>query len=155
RRFRADLYYRLAVLRVTLPPLRDCTEDLPLLVDHILRELGASGQPQAKALRDADFLDELARHLWPGKVRELRHFVERRLPLPSAAVLPFERATAKELFDSSKPLRAARAEWASILERRYLSDVLRRHENNVSAAAKAAGLGRLQFYRLLWRYGLR
>jgi transcriptional regulator with GAF, ATPase, and Fis domain len=156
RRFRADLYYRLAVLRLVLPPLRDCPEDLPTLVDHIIGQLGAQARGQAELLRGADFLDELARHLWPGNVRELRNYVERRLALPSdAPPPPSDRRDAKDLFDSTKPLRTARLEWANMLERRYLIEVLRRHNDNVSAAARAAGLGRVQFYRLLWRYGLR
>jgi len=147
QRFRADLYYRLAVLEVRLPPLRERTEDIPMLVEHILGTLGAAEAPEAEILRRAD----LSRHPWPGNVRELRNYVERALafrelgPLPAAAQPP----------GSDQPLRAARETAIRDFERRYLEALLERHEGNVSAAARAADVDRKYFYRLLWRHGLR
>src|SRR5262249_14454944 len=79
RRFRSDLYYRLAVVVVRLPPLRERPEDLTLIVDHLLEGLGARERPEAAALRSPAFLTELARHHWPGNARELRNYLERCL----------------------------------------------------------------------------
>src|SRR5262249_13396330 len=79
--FRPDLYYRLAVLEIRLPPLRERLDDLPILVENILETLGASQAQEAESLRSAEFQTELRRHAWPGNVRELRNYVERCLAL--------------------------------------------------------------------------
>jgi two-component system, NtrC family, response regulator GlrR len=162
RRFRSDLYYRVAVLRVRLPPLREHKEDLGLLLEHLLEGLGAADRPEARALRSEAFMNEVARHAWPGNVRELRNYVERCLAsreqpppqeLESAdSSAPLKVATA---MDISQPLRAAREAWVTEFERRYLTELLRHHEDNVTSAARAAGVDRIHFYRLLWKHGLR
>jgi len=156
KRFRSDLYFRLAVVEVRLPPLRERREDLPLLVERLLDGLGAAG-PDADALRAPDSITELGRHTFPGNVRELRNYLERfltlreRLPLSDAGgSTDVEGAPA---FD--QPLRVARERWSRTFERRYVEELLRRHGDNVSAAARAAGVDRMHFYRLLWRHGLR
>jgi transcriptional regulator with PAS, ATPase and Fis domain len=154
--FRSDLYYRLAVLEVVLPPLRDRREDLPLLVDNLLHLLGAADRPEAQLVLREDTLAELARHHWPGNVRELRNYVERSLalrapePLPSGAP-----SSAAGTVDLGQPFKTARDAALRGFERAYLAAMLARHDDNVSAAARAAGLDRIQFYRLLWRNQLR
>jgi transcriptional regulator with PAS, ATPase and Fis domain len=154
QRFRSDLYYRLAVVNVRLPPLRERTEDLPVLVESLLDQLGAKGDPQAESLRRPEFLAELARHAWPGNIRELRNYVERcltlRRNLPPGDVTSATSVAAASA-DTSQPFKAAR----DAFERAYVEDVLRKHEGNATAAARAAGIDRAQFYRLLWRFGLR
>jgi len=156
KQFRPDLYFRLAVLTVRMPPLRERPHDLPMLVEHLLADAGVTGA-RAAALGQNEFLAELARHRWPGNVRELRNYLERclaaghALPVTSAA----DSAAGAPEVDATQPLRAQRERWLSALEGRYLRALLQRHGDNVSAAAKAAGLGRLQMYRLLWRHGLR
>jgi two-component system, NtrC family, response regulator GlrR len=154
RRFRADLYYRLAVLEVRLPPLRERREDLPVLVEHLLGTLGAADDPRAAGLRTPWFLAELERHSWPGNVRELRNYVERAL----ADITPLEPAPVTSdhvTIDVARPLKEIRNDWIRALERRYLDEIVRRHDGNITAAARAAGLDRIYFYRLLWRHGLR
>lgn len=165
RRFRPDLYYRLAVVEVRLPPLRERAEDLPLLAEHFLTSLGAAGRPGAEALRTPSFLAEVARHRWPGNVRELRNYLERCLafqepmPLGGDGEDPAREASASGdpgvTIASNRPLREARELWTEYCERRYLVELLAAHGNNVTAAAKAAGVDRPHFYRLLWRHGLR
>ena len=86
-RFRTDLYFRLAVLVITLPPLRERTGDIPALVEAILDGLGDRTSPMAQALASGELLPELLRHAWPGNVRELRNYVE-------ACVVRQERAAA-------------------------------------------------------------
>lgn len=157
RRFRADLYYRLAVLEVRLPALRERREDLPLLVEHILAGLGASSRPEAHSLRTEACRVGLARHPWPGNVRELRNYVERALAL---ADFRAPSSDAAELAPTapgpgSTDLRTARESMMRDFERKYLEGLLADSGGNVSAAARAAGVDRKYFYKLLWRAGLR
>src|SRR6476659_6786048 len=80
-KFRSDLYYRLAVVEVRLPPLRDRLPDLPLLVEHIVRNLGTVDEPTLTIVRSEDFLNALGHHNWPGNIRELRNYLERCVAL--------------------------------------------------------------------------
>ena len=158
RRFRSDLYFRLAVLVVTLPPLRDRAPDLPLLVVGLLDDLRAGDSPIARALRSGELLPELLRHGWPGNVRELRNYVEACVIRQerSAAPGPDDQApTAEPAIDTALPLREVRERWVRHVERRYLEQLLVLHGNNVSAAARAAGIDRVHLHRLLARVGLR
>jgi two-component system response regulator GlrR len=162
RRFRSDLYYRLAVLRVRLPPVRERRDDLPLLLEHMLDSLGVAGRPEAQALRTQSFQNEVGRHTWPGNVRELRNYIERCLatreqPPPESDEESFAVASGEAAgsVDINVPLKVAREGWVSELERRYLTELLRHHDDNVTSAARAAGVDRIHFYRLLWKHGLR
>ncbi|MFT3926197.1 MAG: sigma 54-interacting transcriptional regulator [Myxococcales bacterium] len=162
RRFRSDLFFRLAVLEVRLPPLRERSEDFAVLVPHLLRKLGHDPErAELSFLRSPAFLSELARHRWPGNVRELRNYLERcilhqtAVPANLDATPPDSSDSLDALIDPSLPYRESRERWSSQLERRYLTALLARHAGNVSAAARAAGLDRAQFYRLLWRAGLK
>ena len=153
--FRADLFYRLAVLEVRIPALRDRPDDLPELVESLLAEIGV-GSGEREPLRDPQFLAGLARHRWPGNVRELRNYVERVVAFGQDADPP--QAVGREpgpdldgLIDVGVPLRAARERWAALLEPRYLERLLQAHGGNVSAAARAAGLDRSHFHRLVAR----
>jgi len=156
-RFRADLYYRLAVLEINIPPLRQRREDLPLLVDHLANQRGWALPAWMKT---PEFASELASHHWPGNVRELRNYLERciaigqRPGLPTATTTPIAPAATPPI-DFTVPLKAAREAVLAPFERRYLEASLRHHDNNVTAAARTAGMDRLGFYRLLWRHGLR
>lgn len=155
-RFRSDLYYRIAVLPVRLPPLRERPEDLPLLVEHILSDLRMADRPEAAALRADAFLAELEQNPFPGNVREVRNYVERCLALREP-VPRLDEPTPRSpvVLDSRQPFKVARECCLRGFERSYLEDILRRHNDNASAAARAAGLDRMYFYRLLWRHGLR
>jgi DNA-binding NtrC family response regulator len=150
-KFRSDLYYRLAVVEVKLPPLRERLSDLPVLVDHVVRGFGAVDATAAARVR----------HSWPGNIRELRNYLERCLALrdfspPRSATGSMAAVSGPEsAVNVGQPLREAREAWVSAFERRYLEELLRQHENRVSAAARAAGVDRIYFYRLLWKHGLR
>jgi transcriptional regulator with PAS, ATPase and Fis domain len=159
-RFRADLYYRLAVLEINMPPLRQRREDLPTLVEHLAT---CRGWALPAWMTTPAFIVELANHHWPGNVRELRNYLERciaigeRPGLPSATTTPSPASSmaSDAPIDFGVPLKAAREAVLAPFERRYLEASLRHHDNNVSAAARTAGIDRLGFYRLLWRHGLR
>ncbi len=161
QKFRSDLYYRLAVVEVKLPPLRERAGDLPLLVEHIVRGLGVIDETTLARLRAPDFLEALAHHDWPGNIRELRNFLERCVALrdfapPRAIGDRIASAAGPEAaVNTGQPLREAREAWVSTFERRYLEELLRQHDNKVSSAARAAGVDRIYFYRLLWKHGLR
>jgi transcriptional regulator with PAS, ATPase and Fis domain len=165
KRFRSDLYYRLAVLEVHLPPLRARLEDLGALVEALLASLGVADQPAGFALRSSEFLTELRRHAWPGNVRELKNYLERCLafkdetPIAPASALGQESgdgASGSSIFvDISRPLREVREQWARLAERRYIERALEHTKGNVTMAARIAQVDRIHFYRILSRCGLR
>jgi DNA-binding NtrC family response regulator len=165
QRFRSDLYYRLAVVQVKLPPLRERLTDIGLLVENMMRGMGVHEQPIANALRSQPFLDRAMHYRWPGNVRQLRNYIERCVALddatlptnldtmpPPPSAVPFEGI---DTVDISQPLKFARERCVGNFERRYLEALLRKHNDNVSAAARAAEVDRIHFYRLLWKHGLR
>jgi len=155
-RFRADLYYRLAVLDIQLPPLREREEDLAALVGHMLEQLGVTDDPRAAPLRSPELLATLAQHPWPGNVRELRNYVERCIAFETQMPLQTPSVTDPMLLlDPRQPLRIARDRWTRFMERAYLQRLLELHGDNVAAAARAAGVDRVHLHRLLARCGLR
>jgi two-component system, NtrC family, response regulator GlrR len=153
RRFRPDLYYRLAVMEVRLPPLRERMDDLPLLVEHLIQEMGATDR--AQAFQSPETLSRLSRHDWPGNVRELRNYLERSVALETFEPLQATDSDGSPAIDIHQPIAIARERWVLHFERRYLEELLRVHGNNVSAAARAAGVARIHLYRLMTRCGLR
>jgi DNA-binding NtrC family response regulator len=159
--FRADLFYRLSVVRVRIPPLRGRREDIAPIVAELLarrgmREPGAIEGPN---------LERLFAHDWPGNVRELRNVVDRALALsPGASTfaelrvsVPDASLTADDglAVRTDLPFHEAKELVVSTFERRYLADLLARHEGNLSAAARAAGLDRKHLRRLADQHGLR
>jgi DNA-binding NtrC family response regulator len=154
-KFRADLFYRVAVLRVTLPPLRERLEDLPVIAGEILAQLAAPGDDTGFLLEEA-FLDSLVEHDWPGNARELRNHLERCLALRAAAPLEAgDGPPARRPTDASVPFKDARERAIAEFERAYLTDALARSDGRVATAARAAQLDRMYFYRLLWKHGLK
>jgi two-component system response regulator GlrR len=147
--FRADLYYRLAVVRVALPPLRSRLEDLPLLVERILETLGADAETVA-LLRTPEMTAHLAGCAWPGNVRELRNYLERcvvfQQPLPLVDGAADEPAV--DVWDYAEAKQRALAAF----ERRYVERLLARHQGKVAPAAAEAGLSDVYLYRLLRRH---
>jgi DNA-binding NtrC family response regulator len=158
--FRGDLYYRLAVVEVHLPPLRQRLEDVPMLVQMFL-DRAESGITDVSGPN----LDRLVGYHWPGNVRELRNVVNRAVALgnPGAGFgeLPIMlRPTvgADEVgavIRADRPYHDVKNEVMAKFEREYLTDLMRRADGNVSQAARLAGLERKYLYRLLERAGLR
>jgi transcriptional regulator with PAS, ATPase and Fis domain len=158
--FREDLYYRLAVIEVTLPPLRSRTEDIPRLASHFFRRFAGTDAP----LPDA-FLAMLMRRSWRGNVRELRNFIERSVSLGSIhealgeaasaappASLP---STVESLVPLHLPLKDARQAWTSSFESVYVRSMLKKTGGNLTHAAELAGVNRRFMQRLLGRLGIR
>ncbi len=161
-RFRLDLYYRLAVVRLEVPELDERSEDLRPLVAGFLQERGVG---LAHPLLDDDRLEALAARDWPGNVRELRNVVEAALALDELAELDEEESGDEETAAESTealiesltgvPYKEARARFSRALERAYLTDLARRARGNLSAAARLASLDRSQLRQLLARNGVR
>jgi two-component system, NtrC family, response regulator GlrR len=153
--FREDLYFRIAVIPIVVPPLRDRVDDLELLMASFV----PSGSTSAL---DADVVQQARQRSWPGNVRELRNFVEQVLALGAREAIslaaPRARAGAGEgpwealVEGQTLPLREARAVWLDILERDYLRRLLERHHGEVPRAAEAAGIDRAHLYRLIRKY---
>jgi len=153
--FRSDLFYRLSVAKLAVPALRERREDIPLLIEHFLRQLVAThGDPR---LPD-DFAARAQRHGWPGNVRELRNAVERAVLLPNHPTLGFEAPLKKESqfgeVDIDIPFKVAKQKLVDEFDRKYLEALLEAHDNNISAAARAAGIERMSIYKMIRRLGL-
>ncbi len=156
-RFRADLYHRLAVLRVHIPPLRDRSEDIPLLARHILGVGAAS--------LGSDALSLLAGHDWPGNVRELRNVLTQATSIAPpgrpicAAELGLVRRTeaepaAAEEWAEGSDFHGAKRHVIASWEKSFLVELMQRAEGNVARAARQAGIDRPYLYRLLRKHGL-
>jgi two-component system response regulator HydG len=154
-RFREDLWFRLRVVPVRLPPLRERREDVPLLVEHFVRK-HAARLSRPPLLPDAEAMKALLDHPWPGNIRELEHAIERGLLLArgdaiALADLPPELSPPAEAGSASEGrYRRARDAW----ERRFFEDLLREADGSVSKAAELAGLHRSTLYEKLTRFGL-
>jgi DNA-binding NtrC family response regulator len=172
--FREELFYRVNVIAIQLPPLRERAGDVPLLAQAFLKRYRQ---------RDIQGFDEgamaaLERYPWPGNVRELQNIVERACALaegdritrvdlpayllerasPAAASRDSAALPVHDGAGASGPpptLREAKQRWLQDLEGAYLRDLLAQHGGNISAAAKIAGIDRKTFHRLLSRYGVR
>jgi DNA-binding NtrC family response regulator len=162
--FRLDLYYRLAVVTLQVPPLRERAEDIPLLVRHFLAECGHDGP--VEELFPAPTMLELSAGRWPGNVRELRNVVEATITMgqpPPMSVreppvgTPNGGQGADRLLDPLMPLtyKDARASLLHSFEARYLSELLERTEGNVSRAAREASLDRSHLTQLLRKHNLK
>ena len=166
--FRQDLYYRLAVIRIQLPALRERPGDVPRLVEHFIRETQADFTPSTSSL------EALTRYPWPGNVRELRNLVDRAAALsrgrrdvdltrflqedfeitddlvapPPAAEPPMD----EEL--TSLSFKEAKGKLVAEFEAKYVSELLRTHANNISMAAREAGVDRKHFKELMRKHGI-
>jgi transcriptional regulator with GAF, ATPase, and Fis domain len=162
-RFREDLFYRLNVFTVHLPPLRDRGDDVLLLAEHFVRDLAAKfGRGNAGLSREAR--DALLAHAWPGNIRELQNAVERALIMSEGGLLTAAQLgitlrsprPAEEMpgDGSAHPVASPTAHSLQELEKRMVIDALEKAKGNKSRAAKLLGLTRFQLYTRLKRYSL-
>jgi DNA-binding NtrC family response regulator len=159
-RFRQDLFYRLAVVELELPPLRSRVEDLGLLVEHLL---GTAGFPHEVTGVTPEAMERLAAWDWPGNVRELRNTLLRALPFvdgPRIDVADLPDALRRAPADPAREpepalsLDEARDQAMLAFERQYLTDLLDRAGGDLDVAARAAGVDRKGLTKLLRRHGL-
>jgi DNA-binding NtrC family response regulator len=153
--FREELYYRLGVVIVTLPPLRERREDIPYLANFYLERFSRRYGKNLSAA--SDFQEALLTMPWPGNVRELKNLMERLTALHADGVLHAcdlaDEAPAAETSPnlSRLPWRDAREQYLGDFEQSYAHNVLCRCGGNISAAAREAGVDRKTFYMLLGR----
>ncbi len=152
-RFRKDLYYRLSVLPLKMPSVRERMEDVPLLTRHFLKLLSG---PKRNLRLDSEAMKAMMGYSWPGNVREIKNILERAALFTSGAEIGPEEiifTTTEILKDSSKsPLRRAKQDNAEAFERQYLLQVLKQHDGNVSQAARVSGLDRRNLQSLLRKH---
>jgi len=172
--FRLDLYYRLAIVVLQVPPLRERADDVPLLVEHFLRECGHAG-PVGELISPAA-MKSLGTHRWPGNVRELRNLIEATVAMGEPPRLEPDQAPdggprdgdpggagapggipSSDLIASllEQPYGAARTALLAEFESRYLRRLLERAGGNVSRAARDARMDRSHLIDLLHRHQLR
>jgi len=149
--FREDLYYRLNVVNLTLPPLRERREDIPLLAQHFLGELTAKYQRRIHGFAP-DALDMLAAADWPGNIRQLLNVLEQCCALCTTATIPAT-LISRALRDKPAEIQPL-AEARNAFERDYLITLLKLTHGQVSEVARLAGRNRTEVYRLLQRHGL-
>ena len=155
-RFRADLYYRLGVISVRLPPLRDRHEDMPTLCRIFLDELSARDGTRHDL--PPQLVARMAAYPWRGNVRELRNVVENLVTLgsdDSGTLTLLDEEDEPGLAPAHQPFQAAKAEVIAAFEKQYLHRAMLEHANNITAAAASSGVHRVHFLRLLDRHGLR
>jgi DNA-binding NtrC family response regulator len=163
REFREDLFYRVNVIPIVLPPLRERTGDIPLLAYHFLGRYGRNREQPLDGI-DAEALALLEGYVWPGNVRELQNVIERACVLADGPSLRLRDLpehvrgrgrAAPPLPGKDLPLREAREAWLRIFTQEYLLDLLRRHGGNISQAARTAGVDRKTLHRLLTRFAIK
>lgn len=167
RQFREDLFYRLNVLSVTLPPLRDRPEDIPELAKYLVKRAAKEFEKGTMSL-STDAIQKLASYAWPGNVRELQGVLHRAVALAMDEVI---RAADLDVADrefsgSAMPVmpettvtelgefQAMKTKMINEFERTYLWQMLSAHQGNISKAARAAKKERRAFQRLLHKHGL-
>lgn len=155
--FRQDLYYRLSVLRVTLPPLRDRRDDIPLLAQHFVQHFAREfGSPQCAL--SAGATQRLLAHAWPGNVRELRHTIERSMLLAQGPQIEAEdieldgQAPTRPGLAADDSFNSAKARVVRDFERGYLEQLLCASQGNVARAARAAKKDRRAFFELMRKH---
>jgi DNA-binding NtrC family response regulator len=149
-RFRQDLLYRINTVEIHVPPLRERTSDIPLLVNHYVEEF-AKKYGKRNMQVEGPTLEALMRYEWPGNVRELVHAVERAVIMAEGATMRLDDSLlprAHEAMDASADLNL------EALEKKTIQQAIAKHEGNLSKAAQELGLGRTTLYRKMAKHGL-
>jgi DNA-binding NtrC family response regulator len=154
-KFRQDLYYRLNVIRIELPALRQRTEDVPLLVDHFIRKFAEGAKHKVEGIQ-AEAMAALKSHDWPGNIRELEHTIERAVLLGKGSMIGLEDLPPQLASCSERKLVIGQALDQQLtlrdLEREYIGRVLESTRGNKTEAARVLGVDRTTLYRKLEEY---
>jgi len=162
--FRSDLYYRLCVFPIEIPPLRERIEDIPHITDALIQKFNGIHGKGIKKIRD-DVLEALQVYLWPGNIRELENVLERAYIIETSSILTpesfpqeiIESKVFKPLvpLDMSETLAVARQKSIDDMERQYLKQLMELHKGTIGSAAESAGVTTRQLYNLLTKYKIR
>jgi len=161
--FRPDLFYRLSVVRLHLPPLRDRPEDIELMAQNFMLDFWervAPGTPPPPLSRET--VQRLVAHRWPGNIRELRNFIERVAVIAKSGSSMRPELDPPPIADAAPstgglvdlPYKDAKMRWIDQFEVSYVSELLQRNKGNVAAAARQAGVDRTYLFRLIRKYGI-
>ncbi|HME61646.1 MAG TPA: helix-turn-helix domain-containing protein, partial [Candidatus Binatia bacterium] len=157
-RFRQDLFYRLNVIRIELPPLRERREDIPLLVNHFIAKFSNDAKRRVEGIQP-DALAALKSHDWPGNIRELEHTIERAILLGKGAEIGMEDLPAHLIArgESAFIVGQGLAKQLTLrdLERDYIGKILESTQGNKTEAARILGVDRTTLYRKLEEYKLK
>jgi DNA-binding NtrC family response regulator len=154
REFRPELYYRLAAVTISLPPLRERREDIPALVGQMLHEIQQAEGLTLPLAQQRELIEDAQTRAWPGNLRELRAFVEHLVVLgDSGESAPRAPGPGPDI-NAAAPLREERDRWNKQLESRYLALLLEKTGWNIVVAARSAGVGREYLHRLIKSHGL-
>ncbi|MEW6738823.1 MAG: sigma-54-dependent transcriptional regulator [Nitrospirota bacterium] len=157
--FREDLYYRLNVIQISVPPLRERRGDIPVLALHFMDRFAALNKKDIRSI-SPDAMGVMENYSWPGNVRELQNIMERAVVLCDADKITIEDLP-KEVCMAPPPLpvenllyKDAKEAWLAAFEKNYLSSLLKGTSGNISRAAQKAGIDRKTIHRLIKRYKL-
>ena len=152
-KFRQDLYYRLNIIPLVLPPLRERREDIPLLACHFLSKYGPEFNKQVAGFA-SEAMEMLMLYEWPGNVRELEHVIQRAVVLSGQAIIPGADIDlpGRRVTKSSKSFKEEKAEAIAQFERSYIQGLLVAHQGNISRAARAAKKNRRAFWQLIRKH---
>jgi two-component system NtrC family response regulator len=161
--FRQDLFYRVNVVPISLPPLRERAGDIPLLVEHFIRKHASRSNSTVTDI-SSEAMRKLLRYPWPGNIRQLEHVIQRALILADGSVIepddlpldasPGGQAVPTVVCNEQLPLEEVKTNLVEELERTYLDRVLRIHQGNVRKTARHAGLSERSIYEKLKKYDL-
>ena len=161
-KFREDLFYRLNVISIPLPPLMERKDDIPLLANHYLKHYGKSRKNEIEGI-SKKAMALMERYHWPGNVRELQNVMERAVSLTDHKIISPEdlpeqlrsiRNPDSSVFPAGSNYKTAKREWTDSFEQKYLHTLLNRHNGNISRAAVEAQVNRKTIHRLLKRHRL-
>jgi DNA-binding NtrC family response regulator len=158
--FIEDLFWRLNVITIEMPPLRARKEDIELLVNHFIRKLLKKNKKDIKGV-NKEAMEMLLKYQWPGNIRELRNVIERAMSLTdgykiSLSDLPENiiSGSGSEGYVKGMPFKTAKRKWLESFEKKYFSDLLQDSSGNISRAAQKAGIDRKTIYRIMKRHNM-
>ena len=162
-KFREDLFYRLSVIPIQLSPLRERTEDIPLLIDHFLKQM-EDQEVNAVTNISPDAISLLQSYSWPGNIRELKNMVERLSIMASnnrigvddlpSSIIKGAGTNPSSSIVTALPFKDAKNKWLQNFEQKYLEQILEKYKGNITRAAQASGVNRKTFQRLIIKYEL-
>ncbi|MCD4718918.1 MAG: sigma-54 dependent transcriptional regulator [Desulfobacula sp.] len=152
-KFRQDLFYRIHVIPINIPPLRERLDCIPHLVDYFIREYAKTMQKEIKKISDVG-MNKIFQYAWPGNVRELKNVIEYAVAMSDSKVISedliLQKPDGVRRNEVLKPLKKAKKDF----EKEYIKKLLRLTKGNVSQASKFAGKYRSDFYELMKKYSL-
>jgi DNA-binding NtrC family response regulator len=159
-KFIEDLFWRLNVITIEMPPLRERREDIELIADHFTREFSKKNNKKIKGI-SREAMEILRTYHWPGNIRELQNVIERATSLtdnhyitPSDLQEHLSENSHSGSDGEDLPFKSAKRKWLESFEKKYFSDLLKEFNGNISRAAQKAGIDRKTIYRIMKRHGL-